>query len=178
VLLFASTFTTFVVVVPTAFAAPQISSGVTAGAAVRSPGDSPSPAFSLGGRVDVLLGRNRHPSMGLGPYAEFLSTGFRSVEAGAGAAWLVPTWASVLVASGGFFGRSSSRGFESGAGCSLFWGARSYNFHSSYAPSAGLFVQARFGLGESRQADVLAGAQVDLEYFALPFLLLYEAVAH
>ena len=63
-------------------------------------------------------------------------------------------------------------------GNTIFWGSRSFNFHSRYAIGAGLFVQGRYGLGDSKQADAIVGVQIDLEYLALPFLFAYEAATH
>ena len=64
-----------------------------------------------------------------------------------------------------------------GGEATIYWGSRSYNYHSSYAISAGLFAQGRYGFGgEGRQADAVFGVQIDLEYFVLPFALAYQAI--
>ena len=58
----------------------------------------------------------------------------------------------------------------------IWMGSRSYNFDSVYGLAAGLFVEGRWGLGDGQQADILGGVQADLEIFALPFVLLYNAL--
>ena len=160
-------------------ARPQISSGVTTGAAFTDlrANNGPRLAYQLGGRLDLLLGRTRPSEMAIGPYLELTTAAFDTFEAGGGLAWLVPTGSTAFVFSAGGFARTSRFGVEPGAAATVFWGARSYNFHSSYAIAAGLFVQGRYGLaGDGRQADALAGVQLDLEYFALPFVFAYEAI--
>ena len=83
-----------------------------------------------------------------------------------------------FVFSGGAFALSSRFGLEPGLAGTMFWGSRSYNFHSAYAIGVGLVAQGRYGLGDGKQADAILGVQLDLEYLALPFVLAYEAVAH
>jgi hypothetical protein len=160
-------------------ARPQVSSGLTTGLALTDlrADNGPRVAYQLGGRLDLLFGRAAPRDMGLGPYVELTTAAFDTVEAGGGVAWLIPTGSTGFVFSAGGFARSSRFGVDPGAASTIFWGARSYNFHSSYAIAAGLFVQGRYGLaGTGRQADALVGIQVDLEYFALPFVFAYEAL--
>jgi hypothetical protein len=161
-------------------ARPQLTGGVTTGAAFTDlrAENGPRLAYHLGGRFDVLLLRDGPRDMALGPYVELMTAGFDTFEAGGGVAWLVPTGPTAFVFSGGGFARSSRYRWEPGASATLFWGARSYNFHSSYAIAAGLFAQGRYGLGDAHQADAVVGVQLDLEYLALPFVLAYQAVRH
>jgi hypothetical protein len=83
-----------------------------------------------------------------------------------------------LVLSGGAFGRTSRFGLEPGVEATVFWGSRSYNYHSSYSLGLGLFLQGRYGFGDGKQADAILGVQVDLEYLVLPFVFAYEALSH
>jgi len=162
-----------------AAARPQISSGVTSGVALTDlrADNGPRVAYQLGGRLDLLLGREGPHDMAIGPYLELTTAAFDTFEAGGGVAWLVPTGSPAFVFSVGGFARTSRFGVEPGGAATIFWGARSYNYHSSYAVAAGLFAQGRYGLaGDGRQADALVGVQLDLEYFALPFVFAYEAV--
>ena len=78
--------------------------------------------------------------------------------------------------SGGAFARSAGFGLEPGVATTLFWGSRSYNYHSTYGLALGLFAQGRYGFGDGRQGDAVLGVQLDLAYVALPFLLAYEAL--
>ena len=159
---------------------PQITSGVTTGAAftdIRAD-YGPRLAYQLGGRLDLLLLRESPRDMALGPYAEVTTAAFDTFEGGGGIAWLVPTGSTAFVFSGGAFARTSRFGWEPGVAGTLFWGSRSYNFHSAYAVGVGLFAQGRYGLGEGKQGDAILGVQLDLEYLALPFVFAYEALTH
>jgi hypothetical protein len=159
---------------------PQLSGGVTTGVALTDLRFERGPRFAghLGGRFDLLLLRDGPDQMALGPYAEVLTIAFDSFETGGGLSWLIPAGGPAFIVSGGGFARSTSLGWEPGASATVFWGSRSYNYHSVYSLGLGLFVQGRLGFGDGKQADALAGVQVDLAYFALPFLFAYEALRH
>lgn len=171
---------TFAMVTPNAEARPQVTAGATTGAAFTDmrADNGPRVAYHLGARLDVLLLRSGPRDMALGPYIDVLTAGFDTFESGGGMAWLVPTGSTAFVFSAGGFARTSRFGWEPGAAGTIFWGARSYNFHSSYAVAAGLFAQGRYGLGDGKQADAVVGVQLDLEYLALPFVFAYQALAH
>lgn len=163
-----------------AAARPQVSAGLTGGAALtdlRFP-HGPRVAGHLGGRFDVLFLRDGPKAMGLGPYLDVATHAFDTIEAGGGLSWLVPAGSTAFVLSGGAFGRSAGFGLEPGVAGTVFWGSRSYNYHSTYGLAVGLFAQGRYGLGDGKQGDAIAGVQLDLAYLALPFLFLYEAIAH
>lgn len=159
-------------------AKPQLTAGVTTGAALTDLRTSAGPrlAYHLGGRFEALFFRDAPSDMALGPYVDVATHAFDTLESGGGVSWLVPTGATAFVFSGGGFERLSGAGFEPGAEATIFWGSRSFNYHSSYTLGAGLFVQGRYGFGDARQGDAVLGVQIDLEYLALPFLLAYEAV--
>lgn len=160
-------------------ARPQITSGVTTGAAFTDlrAENGPRLAYQLGGRLDLLFGRTGPRDMAVGPYLEITTAAFDTFETGGGVAWLVPTGPTAFVFSGGAFARKSRFGFDPGAAATIFWGSRSFNYHSAYAVGAGLFAQGRYGLGgEDRQADAVLGVQVDLEYLVLPWVFAYEAI--
>ncbi|MDB4933384.1 MAG: hypothetical protein JWP87_356 [Labilithrix sp.] len=164
----------------TADARPQITSGITTGAALTDlrAENAPRLAYHLGGRLDVLFLRNGPRDMAFGPYVDVVTAAFDTFEGGGGVAWLVPASSTAFVFSGGAFARTSRFGWEPGVSGTIFWGSRSYNFHSSYAVGAGLFVQGRYGFGDGKQADAILGVQLDLEYLALPFVLAYGALTH
>lgn len=161
-------------------ARPQITAGLTTGLALTDARaeNGPRAAYHLGGRLDLLFLREGPRSMAIGPYVEMMTAAFDTFEGGGGIAWLIPTGATAFVLSGGAFTRTSRFGWEPGASATLFWGSRSYNFHSDYAVGVGLFAQGRYGLGDGKQADAVFGVQLDLEYLALPFVFAYEAIAH
>jgi hypothetical protein len=161
-------------------AAPQVSAGLTTGAALTDMRASNGPrlAYHLGGRLDVLLLRERAGTMAFGPYIDVATAAFDTFETGGGLEWLLPAGDTAFILSAGGFARTSRFGWEPGAAGTVFWGSRSFNYHSTYSLGAGLFLQGRYGLaGDGRQADVILGAQIDLQYLALPFLFAYEALA-
>lgn len=160
-------------------AAPQMSGGVTTGAALTDlrTGAGPRVAYHLGGRFDVLFLRERAGAMAFGPFVDVATHAFDTFETGGGLEWLVPAGDTAFIVSTGLFARTSRFGWEPGAAGTIFWGSRSFNYHSTYALGVGLFAQGRWGLSsEGKQADAIFGAQIDLEYFALPFLFAYNAL--
>jgi hypothetical protein len=168
-----------VLVTSNAEAHPQLSGGLTTGAALtdlRFP-HGPRLAYHLGGRFDALFLREAPGDMAIGPYVDVATHAFDTFETGGGLSWLVPAGSTAFVFSGGGFGRAAGFGFEPGVAGTIFWGSKSYNYHSIYAIGVGLIAQGRYGFGDGKQADAILGAQIDLEYFALPFLFAYEAIA-
>lgn len=162
-------------------ARPQASAGVSLGAAAVGDRDDPFAAFgfSMGARGDVLFFRERNAHAGFGPYGELLTTNFRDLQLGAGVSGLLPVhdYLPLVLSVGGYARNSQDFGWEPGLATSIFWGTRSYNFHSSYGMSAGLRLDGRVGLGESRETAIILGAQIDLMVLALPLVIAYEAIA-
>ena len=159
-----------------AAAAPQGSVGLTLGGAVENVVPGPAEgAFHVGGRADLLLGRSRGYDMAIGPYVDAASSSFRNVDIGAGAEWLIPLRDDLpVVVSGGAFARNGEgRGWGPGLESTVFFGSRSYNFHSWYGLAAGLFVQGRWIPSFAGTVDVLFGLQLDVEILAMPAMLLW-----
>jgi len=165
---------------PSAHAEPQLSAALTTGAALTDmrASNGPRVAYHLGGRFDALLLRDRAGTMALGPYVDVASEAFDTFQAGGGLEWLIPAGDPAFILSAGGFARTSRFGWEPGAQATIFWGARSFNYHSLYSPGVGLFLQGRYGFGDGKQADAILGVHLDLEYFVLPALFIYEAIAH
>lgn len=164
-----------------AFAGPQLSSSVVIGAAGN--GDRSqlweSTGLAMGLRAELLLGRGRDTDFGMGPYAEAVTTtGFSDGQVGGGATLLLPVHAylPVTLSAGGYARRSDERAWEHGLAGEVFWGSHGYNYESIYALSAGLFIGARYGLGDTQEVSLIVGARVDLELVALPFLILWQAI--
>ena len=78
-----------------------------------------------------------------------------------------------LVVSGGGYVRREDE-WTPGASAWLFFGSRSYNFHSSYVMTGGLLLGLERDLGEPHGNTVFIGAQIDGLVLVLPFLLGYE----
>ncbi len=167
-----------------ATAAPQVNVGMTIGGDVENA--TPGPArgqVHWGGRADVLFLRSRGADMALGPYVDAATSSFHDFDAGGGISWLLPVRDDLpFVLSAGFFlrtgeGRDWDPGFES----TLFWGSRSYNFHSIYEVAVGLFAQTRYvpgTPGAPEQQDMVFGFQMDGELMLLPSLLIDELLKH
>lgn len=162
-------------------AAPQGTAGLTIGAAGTALDHRywDKTLFHLGARGDVLFGRERNSDFGFGPYLEVGTNGFQSIQFGGGVSTLFPIIDYLpLVVSVGGYGQKGSDGFglEPGVSAGLFWGSRSFNFHSNYVMSAGLIGQFRYGLGASRETAILVGAQLDFVAMSLPFLFIVNAI--
>lgn len=165
----------------TARAEPQATAGLTVGVAGAGLERRlwETTVFHVGLRGDVLFGRSSNDDFGVGPYAEVLTHAFDEIQFGAGVATLVPILDSFpLVLSAGAYGRRSgdAAGLEPGIATAVFWGSRSYNFHSSYVMTGGLLAQMRLGLGPSRETAVILGAQLDLAFLGLPIVFLVNAI--
>lgn len=158
---------------------PQLSTTLVVG--VAGNGDRSqlwsSTDFAGGLRGELLFGRSRDVDFGVGPYFEALTTtGFSDVQLGGGATLLVPVHPYLpFTLSGGAFASKSGAGWEPGLAGELFWGSHGYNYDSIYAMTAGVFAGTRYGLGASHEVAILAGARIDLEFVALPFLLVWNA---
>lgn len=155
----------------------QMSAAVMPGLAVTDlrADNAPRWALHLGGQFDVLFLRKRSEDMAVGPYVNVATNAFDTFEAGGGASWLIPAGSTAFVLSAGGLARTSRFGWEPAVSANLFWGSRSFNFHNRYGYQLGLFVQGRYGFGDGQQTDVVAGAQIDLGWAALPFIMLAEA---
>ena len=120
--------------------------------------------------ADLLFARERNADWGVGVHAEVSTAGFWDARYGGGPALLVPVASDFpLIVSLGAYGHE----LESVAlGGSLFFGSRSYNFHSTYNLAAGLFVAAYRDLGDDPASLVAIGIELDAFLIAAPFVLL------
>jgi hypothetical protein len=163
-----------------AHADPQASGALTVGggAVGIESGGRAVPVFHLGGRADVLFLRSHDRDMAIGPYVEVASEAFHSFETGGGIDWLIPAVESFpfILSAGAAARHTSETGWEPGLTSALFFGSRGYNYHSWYGLTVGLFVQGRYSLGPSHDADVIGGLELDLSVFAFPFLFAYGAL--
>jgi len=167
---------------PDAKADPQASAGLTIGGVVQDVvGPSPaSGALHLGGRASVLLLRNRGADMAVGPYLDAATASFHDVDLGGGAEWLLPVRDDLplVLSAGAFWRNGEGRSWSPGMEGTVFFGSRSYNFHSWYGLAAGLFAQTRWLPSSPSTLDLVFGVQIDVELLVLPALLIYEAIAH
>lgn len=155
-------------------AEPQANVAATVGLAGRGSGEVwEETRLHLGARSDVLFGRSRNLDVGWGPYVEGM-TSLDDVSVGAGVSVLLPVHAYLpVVTSGGGYGwNGPDGGWEPGVSGQVFWGSRSFNYHSWYVMAGGISVQGRVGLGDTKERTVIVAAHLDGEILALPVLLL------
>ena len=126
-------------------------------------------------RADVLFGRSRNLDFGVGPFADVTTAGFDDVRFGSGASALLPVHPFLpLVLSAGGYARKSALGWEPGVEGFVFFGSRSYNFHSSYGIAAGVIGGLQLGLGDSRESAIVIALQLDGQILLLPFVAAYQ----
>jgi hypothetical protein len=112
--------------------------------------------------------------MAFGPYVEAGTLSFHNLDAAAGAEWLIPLRDELplVVSVGALVRDGGGRSWASGVESSVFFGSRSYNFHSWYGMATGLFVQTRWIPGPQATVDAIFGVQIDAELLVMPALLL------
>ena len=121
---------------------------------------------------DVLFGRDRGADFALGPYVDVSTRSFSDLRWGGGASLLVPIIDDfpLVVSVGPYVNGVENLGLRS----ALFWGLRSYNFHSRYGMAGGLVLAAENDFGKDPENALFAGVQIDGLWLALPFILGYE----
>lgn len=157
-----------------ASADPQVHGGVTVGGGVRDLRDDTKGLFHLGGWTDVMFFRQKQRDVGFGPHLQLATGSFRSFETGLGASLLLPTGGPVFILSAAPHLRVAGGSVDPGATATLFFGSRSYNFHSVYGYQLGVFIEGRQGFS-SRQSELYGGVHIDLQVLALPFVLIAQA---
>jgi hypothetical protein len=158
-------------------AAPQASAGLTFGGVVEDfTSGTPHGQAHLGGRDDVLFLRSRGSDMALGPYLDWATSSFHDIDLGGGFSWLIPVRDDLpfVLSAGGFLRDGEGHSWAPGVEATIFWGSRSYNFHSWYGMAAGLFAQTRYVPGPAEQADLVLGIQVDAEMLLMPSMLILQ----
>jgi hypothetical protein len=154
-------------------AEPQASAALTVGGAAIGVeghvfGDA---AFHFGARGDVLFGRDRGADVGYGPYLDVATLDFDRLSFGGGASLLAPVHEDLpLVLSLGGFATVDELSTRPGVAGAIFWGSRSYNFHSNYGMAAGLLLTARQGLTAPHESSLIVAAQIDVVALSLPFV--------
>lgn len=131
--------------------------------------------FHLGARGDLMFGRSGPNDWGVGPMLSLGTNGFKDFTVATGASVHVPIHELLpfVVSAGPYLRRESV--FEPGAFASLFWGTRSFNYHSRYVLAGGLLVEGRVGLGEPREHAIIVAVHADAQILALPVLFLINA---
>lgn len=125
-------------------------------------------------RSDLLFGRSRTSDFGLGPYVSLGTAAFDDLRAAGGMSALIPVVEDFpIVASAGALVTSTGQvGFDT----SLFYGVRSYNFHSSYNIGLGVLIGAEHTFGSGGDTIWSLGVQIDGLVVALPFIFGWGAL--
>ena len=131
--------------------------------------------FPGGGRADVLWGRKDPFSWGYGPMAGVSTNHFRDLNVAAGASLLIPVseYLPIVLQAGPYL--RFHEGAHPGAFGSIFWGSRSFNYHSHYGMAGGLSLEARLGLDDDKERTIILAAHLDAQVMTLPFLFLFNA---
>lgn len=162
---------------PVAGSRPQINAGLTLGLAGQGEGSLWDHTYFHGGvRGDVLFGRSSSRDWGVGPLVVLSTTHFRDFNAGAGVSLLAPVheYLPIVLGAGAYLRRFE--GTHPGLFASLFWGTRSFNYHGNYGLAAGLLVEGRVGLDDTRERTLILAAHLDAEVLALPVFFLINAL--
>ncbi len=130
--------------------------------------------FSLALRVDVLYQPGPR-AWGIGPFVSTRTDNFADIAPALGASLLVPiseTFPFVVSAGGAL--RVDAAGVSGGPLERVWWGVRSFNYHTPYVLSGGLFAEARqLAIGANAGWDMVFGIDADLELLAIPWMALY-----
>ena len=130
-----------------------------------------------GVRGDVLFGRKRYSDASAGPFVSVTSAGFDDLRLGGGATLRLPVtkYLPLGLSAGGYARREDS--WNPGLSGWLFFGSRSFNFHSSYVMAGGLVLGMEHDLKGPKHNTLVIAAQIDGLVLALPFLIGYEWLA-
>ena len=158
-------------------ATPQWNVGVVAGVCGEGDRDAvwDSTCLYSALRGDVLFGRTGDRDAAAGPYVEVASADLADMRLAGGGELLLPITEYIpVVLSAGAYARKNELGWEPGLTTRLFFGARSYNFHSTYGIAGGLLTGFDYGLGDSKEVLIVIGLQIDGLLITLPFVAGYE----
>jgi hypothetical protein len=157
-------------------AAPQWNASALASACLRGDDSALVRDVAFCGAVqgDVLFARERARDLGLGPYLSLSTAAFGDLRVAAGGRLLFPVSEDFpfVVSAGGLVADDGAPGLDA----SLFFGIRSYNFHSSYNFGSGVVAGVQRTFGDRSSSVLSLGVQVDALVFALPFMLAWGAL--
>lgn len=165
----------------TAAATPQWSGQLEMGAIGEGNADGlwRKTRFDLGVQVESIYLRDNPSDFGFGPYVQARTDWFDSGEYGGGAVLLVPVgYTFPIWIGGGAFGRRAAGEWAPGANGFVAWGARDFNYESSYAMAFGLVLDVRRHFGDLPGTDVVLAARIDLEVLAIPWIYLVSRITH
>lgn len=157
---------------------PQLNLSLSFGAGARvAPSSSREALVGLAARGDALFGPRTPYGARVGPYVTAGTHDFDDLTVGLGLSVQLPVSPTYpLVLSAGVFADVLSLSTPRPGGLArLWWGSRSYNYHSRYVMVLGGWVEARHTPALDA-TDVVIGLDADLGFITLPLVLLYEAL--
>ena len=157
-----------------ALATPQFTSALGVGGGARTTSAQGFVGvFSMALRADVLFGARTPYAARVGPFVSLRSDAFEDLTAAAGVSVQVPVSEAfpIVVSLGGAVDFTASPA-RPAVLARLWWGTRSYNYHSPYGLAIGVWVEARRFFDDAQTTDVVGGVDIDLEVFALPIAFL------
>jgi hypothetical protein len=152
-----------------AAAEPQINLGLVPGLAWSKP--HPTLAFYGALHGDVLFGRIANHDFGLGPSLDVSSLAFGDLRLAPGLSVQLPRSVVDITLSAGPLLRVH-QGASLGASGRVFIGGRAFNYYGSYAPALGGVLGADVCFDGVPSTSVWVGAQIDAEWFAIPWIVL------
>jgi hypothetical protein len=175
----ASVVTASVLTSVSAHADPQWNASTLAGVCGRGADGSlwDDTCFYTGARADVLFARNRNSDFAIGPYLDVNTAAFDDIRLGGGPSFLMPVHPYFpLVLSAGPFVRHDEK-WTPGVEGWLFFGSRSYNFHSAYSLAGGLVFGYQTELRDQKSNAIVIAAQIDVLFVVLPFIAGYQWIS-
>lgn len=122
---------------------------------------------------DLLFFRESNHGVGFGPYVELGTAGFWDARFGGGGSLLLPVHDVLpLVVSFGLYDHELR---AASLGATVFWGARSYNFSSTYNWALGIYASGFRDL-EGRDTLLSIGLEIDGFFVAAPFIYGIQAL--
>lgn len=153
---------------------PQVTTALRGGVAGVGQRDEAWSYSSFYGSLyaDVLFARESVRDFGIGPFASLSTVGFQDARGSLGATFLIPYPEDYpLALSAGAYAKSGAPDVGLGVTGQLFWGLRSYNYHSNYEISAGLFAGLDYDVAGTEGHAVIVGVHLDNVLIALPLII-------
>jgi hypothetical protein len=140
--------------------------------AVQGAHDATSWVVRFGASSSVTFLRETNRDVGLGLYAELMTSSFRDVMPGLGLTLLLPVHhgAPIVLWTGVHYVYDGTH--AGGVGGRLWWGAHNHNHYRVYNTTIGIWVEVRANLFGNDDILVAAGVDIDLHVLATPWLWL------
>lgn len=129
-------------------------------------------------RSELLFGAPGDEHFRVGPALDLRSQRFRTFEAAAGVAVLLPVargFPIVLTLGAGYAFRDEDARKDSFFLGTLAWGYRSYNFHSRYGYGLQVYVSSRLDT-DAGAVEITGGVEIDFGIVVLPAIMAVQGM--